>query len=77
MQDDEKPGSAGSKASEASVPLRGNTPEKKKNNLAKVLSQKAIKIGKEAGVTAEFIVQQTGEQLVYKLDDLFALFDTF
>lgn len=57
LQDDEKPGSAGSKASEASVPLRGNTPEKKKNNLAKVLSQKAIKIGKEAGVTAEFIVQ--------------------
>lgn len=43
-----------------SVPLRGNTPVKK-NNLAKVLSQKAIKIGKETGVTAEFVVQQTGE----------------
>ena len=74
--EDEKPGSAGSKVSEMSVPLRGNTPKAKKN-LAKVLSQKAIKIGKETGVTAEFVVQQTGEQLVYKLDDLFAMFDTF
>ena len=73
----DKPGSAGSKAeTEMSVPLRGNTPVKK-NNLAKVLSQKAIKLGKETGVTAEFVVQQTGEQLVYKLDDLFHMFDTF
>ena len=52
----DKPGSAGSKAeTEMSVPLRGNTPVKK-NNLAKVLSQKAIKLGKETGVTAEFVV---------------------
>jgi hypothetical protein len=28
-------------------------------------------------VTAEFIVQQTSEQLALKLEDLFLLFDTF
>ena len=46
-------------------------------NLQKVLSHKAIQIGQESGITAEFIVEQTGEQLVRKLDDLFSMFDTF
>lgn len=42
-----------------------------------MLSHKAIQIGAESGVTAEFIVKQTGEQLVNKLDDMFTMFDTF
>lgn len=53
----------------------GNT--SRNENLKKVLSHKAIQIGSESGVTAEFIVKQTGEQLVSKLDDLFLMFDTF
>ena len=36
-----------------------------------------MKIGTETGITAEFIVTQTAEQLAYKLEDLFLLFDTF
>lgn len=35
--------------------------KQKKENLRKVLSHKAIQIGQESGVTAEFIVKQTGE----------------
>jgi hypothetical protein len=42
-----------------------------------VLSHKALKLGAENGVTAEFIVQQTAEQMVSKLEDLFVLFDVF
>ena len=42
-----------------------------------MLSHKAIQIGQESGITAEFIVEQTGEQLVRKLDALFSMFDTF
>ena len=45
--------------------------------LKKVLSQKAIKIGAESGITAEFIVHQTSEQLVTNLEDLFLMFDIF
>ena len=45
--------------------------------MRKELSRKAIQIGSESGVTAEFIVKQTGEQLVGRLDDLFLMFDTF
>ena len=33
----------------------------KKPKLQKVLSHKALKLGEETGVTAEFIVQQTAE----------------
>ena len=54
-----------------------DTEQQKKDNLKKVLSHKAIQIGSESGVTAEFIVQQTGEQLVTSLDDMFLMFDTF
>ena len=48
-----------------------------KPKLQKVLSHKALKLGEETGVTAEFIVQQTAEQLVGKIKDLFLLFDVF
>lgn len=48
-----------------------------KPKLQKILSHKALKLGQETGVTAEFIVQQTAEQLAGKLEDLFLLFDTF
>ena len=51
--------------------------KKDQDPLKRVLSQKAIKIGTETGITAEFVVQQTGEQLVTKLDDLFMMFDIF
>jgi len=37
---------------------------KRGSKLAKVLSHKALKIGMESGVTAEYIVRQTCEQLV-------------
>jgi len=47
----------------------------KKPKMQKVLSHKALKLGEETGITAEFIVQQTAEQLVSKLEDLFLLFD--
>jgi len=50
---------------------------KKPAKISKVLSHKALKLGEETGVTAEFIVQQTAEQLVGKLEDLFLLFDVF
>lgn len=43
----------------------------------RVLSSRAIQIGQENGVTAEFITKQTAEQTVYKMDDLFTLFDVF
>lgn len=45
------------------------------DKLRKCLSTKAIKIGKEHGVTAEFIIQQTSEQFFGSMDDLFQLFD--
>ena len=45
--------------------------------MQKVLSHKALKLGEETGVTAEFIVQQTAEQLASKLEDLFVMFDVF
>lgn len=45
--------------------------------MTKILSHKALKLGEENGVTAEFIVAQTSEQLVSKLEDLFVLFDVF
>lgn len=51
--------------------------KKRQESLDKVLSTKAKKIGLDTGVTAEFIVQQTSEQLALKLEDLFLLFDTF
>lgn len=41
----------------------------------RVLSSKAIQIGHESGITAEFICKQTAEQTVYKLNDLFTIFD--
>lgn len=41
----------------------------------RVLSTKAIQIGHENGITAEFIVKQTADQTVFKLTDLFRLFD--
>jgi hypothetical protein len=56
-QDEEKPGSAKSKASSIPADLYGSHAPKEKANLGKVLSQKAIKLGKETGVTAEFVVQ--------------------
>jgi hypothetical protein len=43
----------------------------------RVLSSKAIQIGHEHGITAEFICKQTAEQTVFKLNDLFTLFDIF
>lgn len=43
----------------------------------RVLSSKAIQIGHENGITAEFICKQTAEQTVFKLNDLFTLFDIF
>lgn len=42
-----------------------------------MLSSRAIQIGQENGITAEFITKQTAEQTVYKMDDLFTLFDVF
>ena len=45
--------------------------------LRKCLSTKAIKIGKEHGVTAEFIIQQTSEQFFTSMDDVFSLFDAW
>ena len=64
-------------ASQRSGAEGGQGDTARKQNLQKVLSHKAIQIGSESGVTAEFIVKQTGEQLVHKLDDLFLMFDTF
>lgn len=61
LAQEEKPGSAHSKASSNAQPLYGSHVVEEKGPLGKVLSQKAIKIGKETGVTAEFVVQQTGE----------------
>ena len=43
----------------------------------RVLSSKAIQIGHENGITAEFICKQTAEQTVFKLNDLFTLFDIY
>lgn len=43
----------------------------------RVLSSRAIQIGQENGVTAEFVTKQTAEQTVYRMDDLFNLFDVF
>ena len=40
----------------------------------RVLSTKAIQIGHENGITAEFIVKQTADQTVFQLTDLFRLF---
>jgi hypothetical protein len=55
-----------------------SSPSKKEGaNMTKILSHKALKLGEENGVTAEFIVAQTSEQLVSKLEDLFVLFDVF
>ena len=59
------------------LPSEKKALEAKEAALNKVLFEKALKIGKETGVTAEFIVQQTSEQLAYQLEDLFRLFDTF
>lgn len=42
-----------------------------------MLSSRAIQIGQENGVTAEFVTKQTAEQTVYRMDDLFTLFDVF
>lgn len=47
------------------------------DKLRKCLSTKAIKIGKEHGVTAEFIVQQTSEQFFNTMDEVFMLFDAW
>lgn len=47
------------------------------DKLRKCLTQKAVKIGKEQGVTAEFIIQQTSEQFFASMEDLFKLFDCF
>ena len=47
------------------------------DKLRKCLSTKAIKIGKEHGVTAEFIIQQTSEQFFTSMDDVFSLFDAW
>ena len=54
-----------------------NRSKTQNDSLKKVLSQKAIKIGTETGVTAEFVVAQTSEQLVTNLEDLFMMFDIF
>lgn len=43
----------------------------------RVLSSKAIQIGHQQGITAEFICKQTAEQTVFKLEHLFTLFDIF
>jgi hypothetical protein len=59
------------------LPREIRAAQEKEAKLQKVLSHKALKIGTETGITAEFIVTQTGEQLAYKLEDLFLLFDTF
>lgn len=56
---------------------RSNPKQALEDKLRKCLSTKAIKIGKEHGVTAEFIIQQTSEQFFASMDDLFCLFDTF
>ena len=61
----------------AMLPGEIRAAQEKEAKLQKVLSHKALKIGTETGITAEFIVTQTGEQLAYKLEDLFLLFDTF
>lgn len=43
----------------------------------RVLSSKAVQIGHEHGITAEFICKQSAEQTVFKLEHLFTLFDIF
>lgn len=40
---------------------RESTPAATKTRLEKVLSQKAVQMGTELGLTADFIVQTTGE----------------
>jgi len=57
MSSNKGPRGSSSQASERE-PALGN---QRQENLKKVLSHKAIQIGSESGVTAEFIVQQTGE----------------
>ena len=47
------------------LPMDEKAAKAKEAALQKVLFEKALKIGKETGVTAEFIVQQTSEQLAY------------
>ena len=47
--------SQGSERNEGEAP--GSNTQRKQNNLKKVLSHKAIQIGSESGVTAEFIVK--------------------
>lgn len=45
------------------------------DKLRKCLSVKAVKIGKEHGVTAEFIIQQTSEQFCATMEDLYMTLD--
>jgi len=50
---------------------QNNAKQMLEEKLRKCLSTKAIKIGKEHGVTAEFIIQQTSEQFFASMDDVF------
>lgn len=45
--------------------------------MEKLLSKNALQLGRDYGITAEFICMQTAEQLALKLDDLLTLFDVF
>ena len=58
-------------------PATGQSKSGGSRKFDRVLSSKAIQIGHENGVTAEFICKQTAEQTVYQLNDLFTLFDIF
>jgi hypothetical protein len=41
----------------------------------RILSRKAISLGEEYGITAEFIVHQAADQMAYKMEDFISIFD--
>jgi ribosome assembly protein YihI (activator of Der GTPase) len=69
---------SGSKAGSRAVKSRDT--KRTGGNKAKfdrVLSKKAISLGEEFGITAEFICQQTSEQSALEMSDLIKLFNLF